>query len=455
MNLAGSLFGREKTQPQTVVAPADKAAAEPWVPSHQEQEWLQIIHQGLLKQLDLARLGDMDEVAARQEIREQAQRMMNEQSAPLSAPVRQQLARRIEDEILGLGPLEPLLVAADVSDILVNGPDSVYVERNGRLEPSEIRFRDEAHLMMIIDRIVTRVGRRIDEASPMVDARLADGSRVNAIIPPLALDGAMLSIRRFAVDNMTVADYVRMGSMTENIARVLEGIVRGRLNVLISGGTGTGKTTLLNLLSSFIPVTERILTIEDSAELRLQQPHVGRLETRPSNIEGRGEITQRDLVRNALRMRPDRIIVGEVRGSEALDMLQAMNTGHDGSLTTVHANSARDALSRIENMVAMAGVDLPTRTVRSQIASAIDVVMQLERMEDGKRRLVSVQEIQGMEGDIITMAEIFRFERHGIDDENHVLGQFLASGVVPNFHDHLRRRGIELDLALFEPSREL
>jgi len=289
----------------------------------------------------------------------------------------------------------------------------------------------------------------------MVDARLADGSRVNAIIPPLALDGAMLSIRRFAVDNMTVADYVRMGSMTENIARVLEGIVRGRLNVLISGGTGTGKTTLLNLLSSFIPVTERILTIEDSAELRLQQPHVGRLETRPSNIEGRGEITQRDLVRNALRMRPDRIIVGEVRGSEALDMLQAMNTGHDGSLTTVHANSARDALSRIENMVAMAGVDLPTRTVRSQIASAIDVVMQLERMEDGKRRLVSVQEIQGMEGDIITMAEIFRFERHGIDDENHVLGQFLASGVVPNFHDHLRRRGIELDLALFEPSREL
>jgi len=288
-----------------------------------------------------------------------------------------------------------------------------------------------------------------------VDARLPDGSRVNAIIPPLALDGAMLSIRRFKADSMTAEDFVRLGSWTASMAEVLEGVVRGRFNVLISGGTGTGKTTLLNVLSSYIPADERILTIEDSAELRLQQPHVGRMETRPANIEGRGQVTQRDLVRNALRMRPDRIIVGEVRAGEAFDMLQAMNTGHDGSLTTVHANSPRDALARIENMVAMAGIDLPARAVRSQIASAIDVVIQLERMEDGVRRLVSLQEIQGMEGDIITMSEIFRFEREGIDKHGKVIGRFMATGLVPHFHDHLRRRGVELDMRLYEPDRAL
>jgi pilus assembly protein CpaF len=423
--------------------------------SAQEQDWLQKIHHGLLQQLDLARLGDMDEGAARQEIREQAQRLMNEQSVPLSAGARQQLAKRVEDEILALGPLEPLLADPEISDILVNGYDKVYIERHGKLELTEVRFRDEAHLLMIIDRIVTRVGRRVDEAAPMVDARLPDGSRVNAIIPPLALDGAMLSIRRFKADSMTAEDFVRLGSWTASMAEVLEGVVRGRFNVLISGGTGTGKTTLLNVLSSYIPADERILTIEDSAELRLQQPHVGRMETRPANIEGRGQVTQRDLVRNALRMRPDRIIVGEVRAGEAFDMLQAMNTGHDGSLTTVHANSPRDALARIENMVAMAGIDLPARAVRSQIASAIDVVIQLERMEDGVRRLVSLQEIQGMEGDIITMSEIFRFEREGIDKHGKVIGRFMATGLVPHFHDHLRRRGVELDMRLYEPDRAL
>ncbi|TJY65269.1 CpaF family protein [Sinimarinibacterium sp. CAU 1509] len=436
-------------------APPAPAAIEPWIPTPQEEEWLRRIHQALLQQLELSRLGLLDEAAARREIREQALRMMTDLSVPLSVHVRQQMAQRIEDEILGLGPLEPLLLDPTVSDILVNGPEKVFVERGGKLEPTALRFRDEAHLMTIIDRIVTRVGRRIDEASPMVDARLPDGSRVNAIIPPLALDGAMLSIRRFARDRMAIEDFIRIGTLTEPIARVLEGIVRCRLNVLISGGTGSGKTTMLNVMSGFIPANERILTIEDSAELQLRQPHVGRMETRPANIEGRGNVTQRDLVRNALRMRPDRIIVGEVRGGEALDMLQAMNTGHDGSLTTIHANTPRDALSRIENMVAMAGVDLPTKAVRSQIASAIDIVIQLERMEDGRRRLVSLQEIQGMEGDIVTMAEIFRFEREGLDADGNVVGAFVATGLVPHFHDHLRRRGLELDLAMFDPDRKL
>lgn len=439
---APALFGRSLS---------GTPASETWAPSPREEEWLQKIHQSLLKQIDLQRLARMDEKTARHEIREQAQRRMNEESVPLSASARQQIARRIEDEILGLGPLEPLLSDPTVSDILVNGPNSVFVERRGKLEATDLRFRDEAHLMTIIDRIVTRVGRRVDEAAPMVDARLPDGSRVNAIIKPLALDGAMLSIRRFARDRMTADDLLRIGTLTKPMADVLQAVVRGRLNVLISGGTGTGKTTLLNILSAFIPANERILTIEDSAELQLQQPHVGRMETRPANIEGSGQVTQRDLVRNALRMRPDRIIVGEVRGAEALDMLQAMNTGHDGSLTTVHANTPRDALGRIENMVAMAGIELPLKVVRSQIASAIDVVVQVERMEDGCRRLISVQEIQGMEGDMITMAEIFRFERQGLDAEGKVLGRFMPTGLVPQFHPHLHQRGIELDLALFNP----
>ncbi len=349
--------------------------------------------------------------------------------------VRQAIIRQITDEVLGLGPLEPLLADPSVSDILVNGHASVYVERHGKLQRTDVRFRDDRHLLNIIDRIVSSLGRRIDESSPLVDARLKDGSRVNAIIPPLAIDGPSLSIRRFAVDLLNADALVQMGTLTPAIALVLKAIVRGRLNVLVSGGTGTGKTTLLNVLSSFIGHNERIVTIEDSAELQLQQPHVVRLETRPANIEGRGEINQRELVRNALRMRPDRIVIGEVRGGEALDMLAAMNTGHDGSLTTVHANSPRDALGRIENMVSMTGATFPMKALRQQIASAIDVVVQLERQEDGRRRLVSVQEINGMEGDIITMTEIFSFERRGIGEAGEVLGDYRPSGMVPVFRD--------------------
>lgn len=357
--------------------------------------------------------------------------------------------------MMGLGPLEPLLEDISISDILVNGHSLVYVERHGKLERTEVQFRDDAHLMNIIDRVVSSVGRRIDESSPMVDARLKDGSRVNVIIPPLALDGPMLSIRRFSVSRPGVEDLVNFGTLTPMMAEVLDGIIKARLNVLVSGGTGSGKTTLLNVLSSFIPHNERIVTIEDSAELQLQQPHVVRLETRPPNIESKGEVSQRDLARNCLRMRPDRIIVGEVRGGEALDMLQAMNTGHDGSLTTIHANSPRDALSRLETMVTMAGFNLPIRATRTQIASAIHVVAQLERMEDGKRRVVSLQEVQGMEGDVITMSEIFKFRRQGIDKEGNVQGQFQSTGLVPKFHERLQQRGIHLDFSLFDPNHRV
>ncbi len=421
----------------------------------QEQEWKERIHERLLKIIDLSLIAGLEDALARKEIRSVAQRVMSEDSAPLPVAVRQRVIKQIEDEILGLGPLESLLAEPGVCDILVNGPHSVYVERAGKLEPTAVRFRDSNHLMNIIDRIVSRVGRRIDESSPMVDARLKDGSRVNAIIPPLALDGPLLSIRRFAVERLKAEELVRLGTVTEPIMEVLKGIVQARLNVLISGGTGTGKTTFLNVLSGFIPESERIITIEDSAELQLQQPHVGRLETRPPNIEGRGEVTQRDLVRNALRMRPDRIVVGEVRAAEALDMLQAMNTGHDGSLTTVHANTARDSLSRLETMVMMAGLQLPVKSLRSYISSAIHVVLQLERMEDGRRRMVSLQEIHGMEGDVVTMMEIFRFQRRGVDKNGNVLGEFQATGLVPRFHEHLRQRGIELDFKFFDSNRRI
>ncbi|MEN8259711.1 MAG: CpaF family protein, partial [Pseudomonadota bacterium] len=358
-----------------------------------------------------------------------------------------------EDEILGLGPLEPLLADPTVSDILVNGCSRVFVERYGKLELTPLRFQNDAHLMNIIDRIVSGVGRRIDESSPMVDARLKDGSRVNAVIPPLAIDGPSVSIRRFSVERLSMDDLVQLRTLTLMVAEVLKGIVKVRLNVIISGGTGSGKTTLLNVLSGYIPEDERIITIEDSAELQMQQPHVVRLETRPPNIEGKGEVKQRDLVRNSLRMRPERIVVGEVRGEEAFDMLQAMNTGHDGSLTTVHANSPRDALARLENMVAMAGLDLPVKAVRTQIASAVNVVLQLVRLEDGQRKLISVQEINGMEGDIITMSEIFTFQRQGVDEQGNVVGRFRATGIVPKFHEHLQKRGVNLSLKVFDPER--
>jgi pilus assembly protein CpaF len=340
-----------------------------------------------------------------------------------------------------------------VSDILVNTHRQVYVERHGKLELSDVRFENDEHLVKIIDKIVSGVGRRIDESSPMVDARLPDGSRVNAIIPPLAIDGPILSIRRFAVVPMRMDDFLQYKSLTPGMAQVLEGLVKARVNMLLSGGTGTGKTTLLNVLSAFIPTTERIVTIEDAAELQLQQPHVVRLETRPPNIEGKGEVTQRALVRNSLRMRPDRIIVGEVRGAEVLDMLQAMNTGHDGSMTTVHANSARDALTRLENMTGMAGLNLPPKAMRQQISSALTVLVQIARMSDGKRKLVSLQEITGMEGDIITMQEIFAFEQTGIAPDGTVLGHFQATGIRPKFVDRLRVHGIEVPDDLFDPQR--
>jgi pilus assembly protein CpaF len=434
------------------VSPAVKAEPEQARQmSPTEREWKQRIYERLLKVLDLSLLGSLEEGAARSQIREITSRLLLEESAPLSLAQRQFVTRRIEDEVMGHGPLEPLLADPTISDILVNGHNQVYVERRGKLELTEVRFNDDAHLMNIIDRIVSAVGRRVDESSPMVDARLKDGSRVNVIIPPLALDGPMLSIRRFAVELLKVEDLIKLGTINDPLAQVLKGIVHGRLNVVISGGTGAGKTTLLNILSGFVPLSERVVTIEDSAELQLQQPHVVRLETRPPNIEGKGEVAQRDLVRNALRMRPERIIVGEVRGVEALDMLQAMNTGHDGSLTTVHANSPRDALSRIETMVSMTGMTFPMKALRAQMASAINIVIQIARDEDGRRRVISLQEINGMEGDVVTMSEIFAFERGGVDKEGNVLGELKPTGVMPGFQKRLARRGIELPAALFSP----
>ena len=414
-----------------------------------ELEWKQRIFQRLLSMLDLAAIATVDDKQARSQIRELANRLIVDESVPLSLAQRQMIVRQIEDEVMGLGPLEPLLADPAVSDILVNGSQQVYVERGGKLERTVVRFHDDAHLMNIIDRIVSAVGRRIDESQPMVDARLKDGSRVNVIIPPLAIDGPVLSIRRFAVEALTPTDLVRFGTLSESLVELLRAVVKARLNVVISGGTGSGKTTLLNVMSGFIPENERIVTIEDSAELQLRQPHVVRLETRQANIEGRGQVTQRDLVRNSLRMRPDRIVVGEVRGAEALDMLQAMNTGHDGSLTTVHANSARDALSRIETMVAMTGMQFPIHALRAQIASAIHVVIQTERHEDGRRRLTSLQEINGMEGDTITMSEIFTFTRRGLDATGNVLGELGPTGIVPGFHQRMKQRGVALSIETF------
>ena len=417
----------------------------------QEQDWLRRIHEKLMSILDLSQITNLPDKAARAQIKEITRQIISDENVPLSANSRAKIVKGVEDEILGLGPLEALLADKSIADILINGAQDVFVERRGRLEKTHISFRDDSHLMNIIDRIVSNVGRRVDESSPMVDARLKDGSRVNVIIPPLALDGPSMSIRRFTVEKLGMDELIAFGSVNAECAEVLNGIVRGRLNVLISGGTGSGKTTMLNILSTFISGKERIVTIEDSAELQLQQPHVVRLETRPPNIEQQGEVNQRDLVRNSLRMRPDRIIIGECRGSEALDMLQAMNTGHDGSLTTIHANTPRDALGRLENMVSMAGLKLPMHATRAQIASAIDVVIQLERLEDGQRKCTSIQEIQGMEGDIITMSEIFTFKRSGIDADGNVLGRFTATGMVPKFLDRVRERGHEMDINIFQP----
>ncbi|MFN1618932.1 CpaF family protein [Vibrio rotiferianus] len=407
-------------------------------------------HKQLLDTLDVGLLSHLEEERAKTELKEAVIQLISEDKThALSSEARSRVIKQIEDEVFGLGPLEPLLDDPSISDILVNGHNDVYVERFGKLEKTPHTFLDERHLRNIIDRIVSQVGRRIDESSPMVDARLKDGSRFNAIIPPLAIDGPSVSIRRFAVDRLTMENLLQLNSVSEGMARFLEAAVVGELNILISGGTGSGKTTTLNILSGFIPKDQRIVTIEDSAELQLQQPHIVRLETRPANIEGKGEINQRELVKNSLRMRPDRIVIGEVRGAEAVDMLSAMNTGHDGSLATIHANTPRDALGRVENMFSMAGWNVSTKNLRAQIASAIHVVVQMERQEDGKRRMVSVEEINGMEGDVITMSQIFKFQRLGVDKEGNVLGDYVATGIVPSCHDQLIKRGLDVPFELF------
>ncbi|HET9578306.1 MAG TPA: CpaF family protein [Usitatibacter sp.] len=410
------------------------------------------IHQELLGQLDLRAMEAMPAERLRTEIRRLAEQLLGQESTPVNEAERRQIVEGIQNEMMGLGPIEPLLADPEVSDVLVNGPDKVYVERRGKLSLTNVHFDGDEHLLRVIDKIVSRIGRRVDESSPMVDARLPDGSRVNAIIPPLALDGAVLSIRRFAVVPYTMDDLVSKKSLAPFMADVLMALVRARLNILISGGTGTGKTTLLNVISGAIPPQERIITIEDAAELQLQQPHVVRLETRPPNIEGKGEVTQRALVRNTLRMRPDRIIVGEVRGPEVLDMLQAMNTGHEGSMTTLHANSPRDALTRLEHMLAMAGVQAPPRTLRQQIGSALSVIIQLARLSDGVRRVVSVQEITGMEGEVVTMQEIFTFEQTGVAQDGTVQGWYRASGIRPKFVERFRTHGIDVPEDIFQPT---
>jgi pilus assembly protein CpaF len=412
------------------------------------------VHRRLLDKLNLSNLAKMQRAEAGDHIRAVVHELLLSETVPLNFDERDRLVEQVLDEIFGLGPIEHLLQDPEVSDILVNTHRQVYVERHGKLEPTNVRFQDDRHLLQVIDRIVSAVGRRIDDSSPMVDARLPDGSRVNAIIRPLAVDGPHLSIRRFKRDTLSGEDLIRNGTLTPHMLTLLRSVVQARLNVLISGGTGSGKTTLLNVLSSFIPATERILTVEDSAELQLQQPHVVRVETRPPNIEGQGEVTQRMLVINALRMRPDRIIVGEVRGAEAIDMLQAMNTGHDGSLTTLHANGPREALSRLETMVSMANLNLPDRAVRQQIASAIQVVIQLSRLPDGTRKVMTMAELVGMEGDVVTMQDIFRFERAGIDKDGRVLGRFAATGVRPRFAERLLSYGIELPALLFDTREE-
>ncbi|MBV8972727.1 MAG: CpaF family protein [Sphingomonadaceae bacterium] len=413
------------------------------------------LHQKLIERINLAALETMTREQVGREIGDLVVEMLKEVNHALNLAERKQLVEDILDELLGLGPLEPLLKDPSVTDIMVNTASIVFVERRGKIEETRTRFADERHLMRIIGKIVSGVGRRIDESSPMVDARLPDGSRINAIVPPLAVDGAILSIRKFSKTPIDMDKLVTYGSMPPEAAMVLRGIVQARRNVLISGGTGSGKTTMLNAMSASIDGSERIVTIEDSAELQLQQRHVVRLETRPANVEGRGEITQRDLVKNALRMRPDRVILGEIRSGEAFDMLQAMNTGHDGSMTTVHANTARDALSRVEQMIGMSGIDISPRSAREQIASAIHVVLQLERLSDGRRRLTSLAEVTGMEGDTVLMQEIFRFERRGIDANRMVIGEMKPTGIRPKFMEVLSARGIDLDPRIFDPYRRI
>ena len=411
------------------------------------------IHQTLLDQINLEAMEDLPPQRLKEELRNLVEQLLDGENVVVNDIERRNLVRDIQYEMLGLGPLEPLLVDPTISDILVNSCRQVYVERRGKLELTDVVFNDDAHLMKIIDKIVSRVGRRVDESSPMVDARLPDGSRVNAIIPPLAIDGPMMSIRRFATVPYTMEDILGFKTLTPEMAEILQSLVKAKINFLISGGTGGGKTTLLNILSASIPHDERIITIEDAAELQLQQPHVIRLETRPPNIEGRGDVTQRALVRNSLRMRPDRIVLGEVRGAEAVDMMQAMNTGHEGSMATIHANTPRDALSRLENMIGLSGMNLPAKISRQQISAALTAIIQVARLTDGRRKVISIQEMTGMEGDIITMQELYAFKQTGIANDGTVQGHFAATGLRPKFGDRLKSFGIVLPDSLFDPSR--
>lgn len=412
------------------------------------------LHREIVAEMDLRKFEGIPVDTLKRELQAWVERLVSAKNIPVNEAELRQIVQDIQHEMLGLGPIEPLLCDPSVSDILVNGSHQIYVERRGRIEPSVIAFDDDTHLMRVIERIVSRVGRRIDEMNPMVDARLPDGSRVNAVIPPLAIDGPQLSIRRFAVTPYTLADLLHFNTLTSDMAELIQGLVKARVNLMVSGGTGSGKTTLLNVISASIPEDERVVTIEDAAELQLQQQHVVRLESRPPNMEGKGEITPRALLRNSLRMRPDRIIVGEVRGAEVLDMLQAMNTGHEGSMTTIHANTPRDAVTRLEHMLGMAGVNADVRTVRQQISAALSVVIQVSRLSDGRRRVMSVQEILGMEGDVLTMQEIFKFEQSGLDTNGQVQGRFVATGIRPRVMDRLKSRGIVLRPDLFTPPDE-
>ena len=417
---------------------------------HSFQEIKSRLHRSLINRMDLTKLSSLAPDQVHAEVSRLAESVLAQEPMPLSAVERDRLVNEVQHELFGLGPLEPLLADPTISDILVNAYGRIYIERKGKLELTDVAFKDDEHLMRVIERIVSTVGRRIDESSPMVDARLRDGSRVNAIIPPLSIDGPVLSIRRFGAEPLRMMALVENKALTKDIAEMLQMCVKARLNMVISGGTGAGKTTLLNALSAYIPEDERIVTIEDSAELQLQQPHVVRLETRPPNIEGRGEVTQRELVKNALRMRPDRIVIGEVRSGEAIDMLQAMNTGHDGSLTTIHANTPRDALSRLETMIQMTGMRLSERAMRQQIASAIDLVLQVARLSDGSRRVTSISELTGMEGETITMQEIFQFERTGVGPNGQVVGRFRPTGIRPRFAERLKASGLQLPRVFFE-----
>ncbi len=422
-----------------------KAGASEW------QQHKRLVHHRLLERLNLQMIDELDESTVRSKIAEAVRDIVAEEAIPLNSTERAKLESEIQDEVLGLGPLEPLLADPGISDILVNTYKQIYIERHGMLEKTDIVFQSDDHLQRIIDKIANSVGRRIDESSPMVDARLADGSRVNAIIPPAAIDGPILSIRKFSVDPYQMSDLVGFKSLTPRMASFIGGCIKARINILISGGTGSGKTTLLNAMSGFIPDGERVVSIEDSAELQLQQPHVVRLEVRPENVEGRGEITQRDLVRNSLRMRPDRIIVGEVRGAETLDMLQAMNTGHDGSLTTIHANSPRDALTRLEHMVGMSGVPISPEVIRQQIAAAIHLLIDVERLVDGRRVVTSIQEITGMEGEVVNMQEIFQFVRKTVSQDGQVIGAFRATGIRPRLLSRFKERGVDISEDAFDP----